>query len=149
MRTWEIFLRLSIIASILNFFDTCTRRHFSAQYAHQILQNVDPHTKYGYRVGYCPVVEEGDFFLAKTLLVPGYVGTPEYGLLLKASFEKGVKEAMLARCEHHSYNTTCATQDFSLLRWFHTHGVPQVIATSQPLFDNETLPDHPHYNLVA
>jgi hypothetical protein len=131
------------------FFNRCTKRHFSAQYAQQILQHVDPHTKYAYRVGYCPVVEEGNFFLAKTVLAPGYVGTPEYGALLKASFDKGVQEAMLARCTQQSYNTTVATQDFALLDWFHRHGVPQVIALPQPLFDYEVLTDHPHYNVGA
>jgi len=131
------------------FFSWCSSRSFSAQYAYQILPHLDPHATYAYRVGYCPVVEEGDFFVAKTLLAPGYVGTPEYGVLLKASWDHGVKEAMRARCAHNSYNATCATQDFSLLRWFHTHGVPQVIATSTPIFDYEILPDRPYFNLVV
>ncbi len=131
------------------FFNWCSSRHFSAQYAYQILQNLDPHATYAYRVGYCPVVEEGDFFVAKTLLAPGYVGTPEYGALLKASLEKGVKERMLAHCEHQSYNQTLDSQDFSLLRWFHLHGVPQVIPYTKGLYDNIILPDHPLYHLGA
>jgi hypothetical protein len=95
---------------------------------------------YAYRVGYCPVEDAGEFFVAKTVLVPGYSGTPEYGLLLKTSLASGVKERMLQRCERHSYRMTIATKDFTLLRWFHTHGVPQVITYTTPLFDEETAP---------
>jgi hypothetical protein len=130
-------------------FQMCTRHHFSAEYARQIHKNLDPQAKYAYRVGYCPVVEDGDFFLAKTILVPGQIGTPEYGLLLKASFDKGVKEKMLERCNSLSYATTCATRDFSLRRWFHTHGVPQVITYTKSLFDYDTVTDHLSCNLVA
>jgi hypothetical protein len=132
-----------------SFFEDCTRTHFSAEYARQILDHLDPQTKYAYRVGYCPVVEEGDFFVAKTVLVPGHVGTPEYGVLLKTSFANGVKEHMLERCKHHSYAMTVATKDFSLLRWFHTHGVPQAITSHIPLFDNLTSADPQRYNLVT
>jgi hypothetical protein len=114
------------------FFAVCTAGHFSAEYAYQILPTVTPHTQYAYRVGYCPVVEEGDFVVAKTVLVPGYVGTPEYGVVRQASLDRGVKERMLARCEQHSSQRLGATQDFSLLRWFHTHGVPQVITAATP-----------------
>jgi hypothetical protein len=116
-------------------FQHCTHCYWSAAYAEAILDHLDPQACYAYRVGYCPVVEEGDFFLAKTVLVPGHVGTPEYGVLLKASLEPGVKEQMLEQCHAHSYQTLGVTQDFAVLRWFHTHGVPQVITCTQPLFD--------------
>ena len=112
----------------------CDKYFFSARYAEAILDHVAPEIPYAYRVGYCPVVEDGDFFLATTCLVPGYVGTPEYGTLLKASLAPGVKEAMLERCKTLSYQTIANTQDFSLLKWFHTHGVPQVIPSPGPLF---------------
>ena len=131
-----------------SFFQACSNHFFSAQYAHHILDNLDPDKKYAYRAGYCPVVEEGEFFLAKTVLVPGYVGTPEYSVLLKTSFDNGVKKQMLERCNHHSFNMTVATQDFSLLRWFHTHGVPQVITYTTPLFDDDPLTD-PRFDLVV
>jgi hypothetical protein len=130
-----------------SFFDVCSATHFSAEYARHILPTLAPDTNYAYRVGYCPVREDGGFWLAKTVLVPGHVGTPEYGLVRKASFDLGVQEQMLARCHEHSYQTTCATHDFSLLRWFHTHGVPQVITYTTPLFDNISL-TNPRFNLV-
>ena len=130
-----------------SFFDVCTNCHFSAEYARHILPTLAPHTNYAYRVGYCPVIEDGGFWLAKTVLVPGHVGTPEYGLVLKASFDLGVKEQMLARCHEHSYQRTCTTQDFSLLRWCHTHGVPQVMTYTTPLFDYDTV-TNPRFNLV-
>jgi hypothetical protein len=100
---------------------------------------VDQHAHYAYRFGYCPVTLAGDFFLATTLLVPGQRGTPEYGVVLHTSFDPGVQEQMLARCDRHSYTMLTTTQDFALLRWFHAHGVPQVIPITTPLFDNERL----------
>jgi hypothetical protein len=139
--------RLHPDQNAFSFYDVCTATHFSAEYARHILPTLEPHTNYAYRVGYCPVIEDGDFYIAKTVLVPGHVGTPEYGLVLKASFDLGVKEQMLARCHEHSYQRTCTTQDFSLLRWFHTHGMPQVITYTTPLFDYHTVP-HPRFNLV-
>jgi hypothetical protein len=131
-----------------SFFDICAPGYFSAEYARHILDHLNPQTKYAYRVGYCPVVEEGAFFLAKTVLLPGYNGTPEYGVLRKASLASGMKERMLECCERHSYATTLATQDFSLLRWFHTHGVPQVISYTTPLFDRDPVQDPGRFNLV-
>jgi hypothetical protein len=76
-----------------------------------------------------------DFFLAKTVLLPGHVGTPEYGVLLKTSLDQSVKAQMLERCNTLSYKTMCTTQDFAVRRWFHTHGVPQVMPCTTPLFD--------------
>jgi hypothetical protein len=107
-------------------FEECREPFVSAVYAEQILGTLDPAQAYVYRVGYCPVVEEGTFFVAKTVLVPGYSGTPEYQVLRTASLAPGVKERLLERCTQHSYAMLCSTRDFDLLRWFHTHGVPQV-----------------------
>jgi len=131
-----------------SFYDVCAATHFSAEYARHILPTLAPDTNYAYRVGYCPVREDGGFWLAKTVLVPGHAKTPEYGLVRRASFDIGIKEQMLARCREHSYQRTCTTQDFSLLRWFHTHGVPQVITYTTPLFDNISL-TNPQLKLVT
>ena len=34
--------------------------------------------------------------------------------------------SLLGRCAEQSYAMLCMSRDFDLLRWFHTHGVPQV-----------------------
>jgi hypothetical protein len=107
-------------------FEECAPGYFSTGYAEQMLPTLDPAGAYVYRVGYCPVVDEGAFWVAKTVLVPGYTGTPEYEVLRQASFDPGVKEQLLERCAQHSYVMLYTTRDFDLLRWFHTHGVAQV-----------------------
>jgi len=107
-------------------FEECAAGYFSTAYAEQIVPTLDPAGSYMYRVGYCPVVEEGAFFVAKTVLVPGYTGTPEFEVLRQASFDLGVKEQLLERCAQHSYAMLGSTRDFDLLRWFHSHGVAQV-----------------------
>lgn len=50
---------------------------------------------YYFRVGYCPAVIEGDFIKAMTLLVPGYIGTPEYGTILRSSLGRDAKRQMI------------------------------------------------------
>jgi hypothetical protein len=107
-------------------FEDCAPGFFSARYAEAILGTLAPQASYVYRVGYAPLVEDGDFAVAKTVLAPGFSGTPEYHALSRASFDLGVKERLLARCAQQSYAMLCTTRDFDLLRWFHTHGVPQV-----------------------
>jgi hypothetical protein len=108
-------------------FDVCPPPSFCYRYVTELLGPSPPTQPYAYRLGYCPLVQEGDFSLAKTLLVPGFIGTPEYVALMQTSFAPGVKERMLAECEELSMRRLVETEDFGLLRWFHTHGIPQVI----------------------
>ena len=89
---------------------------------------------YAYRLGYCPLVREGAYWLAKTFLMPGFIGTPEYQALYHTSLESHVKAHMLAVCETLSQTRLATTDDWSLLRWFHTHGVPQVIPAPKDLY---------------
>lgn len=107
-------------------FENCMPGFFSYRYAEEILGTLDPAQTYVYRVGYCPVVADGGFWVAKTALPPGYTGTPEYQALRTTSFDPGVQERLLERCAQQSYAMLCTTRDFGLLRWFHRHGVPQV-----------------------
>jgi hypothetical protein len=134
--------------AMLSFYERCDRRSFSGQYARRLLPTIDPNTKYAMRLGYCPVIEEGAFFLCKTVLFPGQWGTPEYGALCRASFAPGVKERFVAACEHLSYNHLLETQDFSLIKWFHKH-VPQVIPFNGPLFDEEVNQDRNMHHYLA
>src|SRR5262245_36402445 len=107
-------------------FEDCAPGFFSWRYAEEILGHLDPQAAYVYRVGYCPLAEGGDFYVAKTVLAPGFSGTPEYQALRAVSFDPGVKERMLERCAEQAYAMLCQARDFGLLRWFHRHGVPQV-----------------------
>ena len=108
-------------------FDVCLPGFFARRYVEELVGKVPQAARYLYRFGYSPLVREGDFWLAKTLLVPGFIGTPEYGLLRQASLAPGVKERLLQTCEALSYTRLIETGDFALIRWFHTHGIPQVI----------------------
>jgi hypothetical protein len=104
---------------------------FSGHYVEQIVGPVADVTAYRYRFGYCPLTQEGDFWVAKTLLPPGFRGTPEYGRLLRTSLAPGVKERLLAACEALTVASLVeGAHDFTLLRWFHRHGHPQVVPVS-------------------
>ena len=114
-------------------YNTCIAHWSSQRYVEEVLDHADRKSLYAYRMGYCPLVADGDFWVATTTLAPGYVGTPEDGALLKASLAPGVKERMVAQCQGLSFTQMQSTQDFSLLRWFHRHGIPQVIPSTRAL----------------
>ena len=108
-------------------FDRATPGFFVHRYVEELLGDTPPDPPYLYRMGYGPLEREGDVWCVKTLLVSGYAGTPEYWALECASFAPGVKEQMQKACEQLTTTQLFATRDFSLLKWFHTHGIPQVI----------------------
>jgi hypothetical protein len=118
------------------FYDICSRGYFAFRYVTDILGKDDTSTQYYYRLGYCPVEEESGFFLAKTLLYPGYRNTPEYGLLRNAFLPWARKQSMFAQCEGQTMRRLGETEDFSLLKWFHDNGVEQVKAVEYPIYDH-------------
>lgn len=111
-------------------FDHCVPHYFSSAYAEEILGTLEEGVDYVWRVGYAPLTQIGEFWVAKTVLAPGFLGTPEYWNINRSSFDPGVKEQMLKRCAEQGYRMLCSSRDFGLLRWFHRHGVPQVLKHS-------------------
>ena len=123
----------------ITFFDYCAERMWSFNYVRNVLgeENLDPTLGQPYyRVGYCPTVLVDDrFVLAKTLLFPGFVNTPEYKSLHSAHMPYVEKEQLKSVATH---DLTLAqiqqTLDFSALKWFQKNGVPQVIQTQKKMF---------------
>lgn len=93
---------------------------------------------YYYRVGYCPVTFHGDIALAKTLLFPGMSrkkGTPEGSLIKNSDLSAAEIARMQGQVESQlSMKSLADSGDFSLVRWFHDNGVPQVVAIDQEVF---------------
>jgi hypothetical protein len=112
-------------------FETCAPGFFSSIYAQRILGVLEAQANYVYRVGYAPLADDGDFVVAKTVLPPGYHGTPEYHALRRTSFAPGVQDDLLARSSEQSYAMLCQSRDFTLLRWYHQHGIPQIYRRDQ------------------
>jgi hypothetical protein len=115
-------------------YNRCAEGFFSYTYAEQVLKSIEPGVKYFYRIGYCPAVIDSDFVKAKTLLVPGMRGTPENDLVDSSSLPRAEKQQMSKRAGALSYKSLVDTSDFSLLRWFHENGVPQVVSLPDPVF---------------
>ena len=112
----------------------CTPGHITDRYVQACLGPQEGTKPYAYRVGYCPTVQAAGFHVAKTLLVSGFLGTPEYTALFRASLDAAVKQRMLAQCEELSADRLARTLDLSLVRWFHQHGIPQVMPEPPDLF---------------
>jgi hypothetical protein len=115
-------------------YQSCKRPIFSWQYVEQILGSFQPTAQYSHLVGYCPVVQEGGFFIAKTLLVPGMKGTPEAQLIRNAPIKWIERQRLLDSVDKLSFGELTKHRDFSTLKWFHDHGVPQVRKFNMPLF---------------
>ena len=120
------------------FFDYCIERTWSFSYVKNILvsNNLDPTLgQYYYRVGYCPteLVDER-FALATTLLFPGFGKTPEFKSLRNSRISDSEKQRLETLAKQGEMKQLQETRDFSALRWFHEHGVPQVIQTQKKMF---------------
>jgi hypothetical protein len=61
------------------------------------------------------------------MLMPGMRGTPEAAVLSRSSLPPAVKEAMRQQVGGLTYKRLIETEDFSVLKWFHYNGVPQVV----------------------
>jgi hypothetical protein len=120
------------------FYSTCGAPLFAQyRYVTDVLgeDNVDPaRGPCYYRVGYCPSVIEGDFIKAKTLLLPGFSSTPEHSAVRASSLTRQEKEQMLRKAEHLDAISLYESGDFSLIKWYHDHGVPQVVQMQQTVF---------------
>lgn len=109
-------------------FDISATGYFSGHIAEQVLGRPGQKHCY-YRVGYCPVVVEGNFAKATTLLYPGFCGTPEYGLILRSGLDHAARARLIATASSMSRDVLERTQNFGPMKWFHDNGVTQVIET--------------------
>ncbi len=86
------------------------------------------------RIGYCPAVIEDGFVRAKTLLLPGFDGTPERTAIHSAGLQSPERKRLLDAAGRLDINEIKLASDRWLLKWFHEHGVPQVIRSEERLY---------------
>jgi hypothetical protein len=111
------------------FFYQCAPHTWELHIAEAILSDkFDPNQQYCFRVGYCPVVVDGAFFKAKTLLFPGFKQTPEYGTIVSARLPRERRESMKREAEQLDAIHLRSPGGVELLKWFHDQGVPQIRA---------------------
>lgn len=112
-------------------------------YVEQVLgkENVDPKkgTCY-YRVGYLPVVLENGFAKAKTVLFPGYTGTPEHGAILQSRLSRQEKDRMIEAARKLDADEVLIKQNHELIKWFHNNGVPQAVQMTRRVFADPLTP---------
>ena len=88
-----------------------------------------------YRAGYCPVVIEGEYAIAKTFLYPGFKSTPEFKLIEKSDLPRSEKTRLSNLSRENNASNVIVNEDIELIKWFHNNGVPQVIQTNRKMFD--------------
>jgi hypothetical protein len=79
-----------------------------------------------YRLGYCPLALDGPYAIAKTLLLPGYQKTPEYGRLSTSVLPWERKTELIEMTRDHVRATDRFEEWLPVIKWFHENGVPQV-----------------------
>jgi hypothetical protein len=133
-------------------YNACVPHFHSWRYFEHVLGQKSPSTADGYGdiareiachrfyylVGYCPVSFHGDIALATTMLFPGMnrrKGTPEGGLIERSGLPAAEIDRMKARVESQlSMKAIVDSGDFSLVKWFHDNGVPQVVRIDKEVF---------------
>jgi len=115
------------------FYDKCAAGYFGGHIAEQVLGRSMKGKCY-YRVGYCPLVVDGPFAKATTLLYPGYAGTPEYGLILRNGIPGKSRPQMVDAASRMTREELETTQDFALMKMFHDNGVLQIIETEEDFY---------------
>ena len=127
------------------FYAPCNSNYTRMDYVKNVLGTDQGHENhyenYYTRVGYCPAVIEGDFIKAITLLIPGFKKTPENELIAKAKISRDEKRDLFNKVDQMTLANLSETKDFSVLKWFHDNGIPQVIYTEDKIFKSmgETL----------
>jgi hypothetical protein len=86
----------------------------------------DPTAPYCFRVGYCPLVIEGEFAKAKTLLYPGFKGTPEHEAIHAAKMPWPEKRQLLELAERLDATLILNPDVTGILKWFNENGVEQI-----------------------
>ena len=89
-----------------------------------------------YQVGYCPVVFHEGFAVAKTFLIPGYTGTPEYGLLINSDLPHHEKGRLLQMTHNATEDDVILKENWELIKWFHDNGIPQVVQLKEKVFES-------------
>jgi len=133
-------------------YNSCVPHFHSWGYVEHVLgiKGIPTHDAYGdisrainnhrfyYRVGYCPVAFHGDTAVATTLLFPGMnrqKGTPEGRLIESCGRPAAEVARMKAQVETQlSMEALADSGDFSLIKWFHENGVPQVVTIDREVF---------------
>ena len=129
----------------LTFYDMCGNEPFWRwRYVEEVLgvENLKAGAGSPYfRVGYCPAFPDDENGCIKlgTLLFPGFKQTPEYQALLDSSLPQEERERMERLAYNQDAEVLSTTGDFSVIKWFHDNGVPQVIQRQEPIY--QTLPE--------
>jgi len=121
------------------FYNRCVG-DLSHEYVQYILGGILPQKGYYFRIGYCPILLTSEYALSKTILFPGYRGTPEYSLIVQSDISYQEKSKLLQYCDGLTIPKLNETYDFRHMKWFHDNGITQVkrIDTAVYFFQEET-----------
>lgn len=113
------------------FFDNCVQGFTCHSLAEFVIGDECKVGEWFYRLGYCCADIEGEFIVARSTLFPGHDNTPEYGQIRKAGrareisreTEKQMKDELWGM----DFQRRLSHENLGFIKWFHEHGVPQVV----------------------
>lgn len=119
------------------FYDQCAKGFMSWNFVEETFEKTRDDRSYYRRIGYCPVVLEGRFAKAKTLLPPGYSSTPEAEYLNRLPRPKREEYIQIIDTPIANYVTDQMVlipgNYFDPIKYFHQF-IPQVIENDVPLY---------------
>lgn len=108
-------------------YESCVPGSLNYEIADKVAGPLDPDREYAVLLGHCPAVLDNGIIRAKTLLLPGMIGTPEYDLCLRplAKTIEARKDVRL-RAGMTAFRCLEETGECALLKEFHENGFPLV-----------------------
>ncbi len=119
-------------------YEQCKKGFFSWAYVEALLGQQEESDTYYYRVGCCPGIPQQDVLVARTVLLPGMKGTPEFDWYLQnVGSGREERKKLYERVTDLSKCVLSKTLDFDLLHLFHHQaGIPQVVKFTPPVFEH-------------
>ena len=127
----------------VTFFDDASNSRFwNHRYVKEVLEaDFDPKKgKPYFRVGYCPVILDGEFAVARSFLPPGFKKTPEFEAIRFSNLPFAEKQRLKDMATNEmTLQRLIESGDFSAVRCFQRSGVAQVIQTTEEWYHSYEL----------
>ena len=94
----------------------------------KITEFLDKHDRFKVKIGYFPYINDNDFTVLKTCVLPGMVGTPEHEYMLKTKVPQSEFFKVQESLKNSTLKEITTSGNFFAMKWFHDRGLKQIIS---------------------
>ena len=87
---------------------------------------LEKHDRFKVKIGYFPYVNDNDFTVLKTCVLPGMIGTPEHEYLSKAKVPQSEFFKVQESLKNSTLKEIISSENFFAMKWFHDRGLKQI-----------------------